>query len=446
MAIKLTGTGDMSQLTKELERLQGQVVKLSEANTKASKDGAEGSDKMIAKVMELGKAYAGPIASMLSLGGAIKTVVSLHDQHIQRLTDLAAKYKEVDREAVKGFAQRGQLQFADEILTRMKASGQGRSVNAQALSAVAGGDPIRFGESSRAALERQLPLAVEVAKQMPYADDQLGEQAGRFQRMLPGRSPQEIMRMVQYAREHVGDNMEALTSQRMVKFVETMKSRGTMSGEQALGTAIGMLLKGQRPDKLLQLADEEGGGKGGITGGMGGMKANTADLQRAMAEGKIITDEFSASASSRLLPTEALKSSAIGVQTQANVEQEKKIAQVKAMKELEAKRRDRMDQQIELERAINLEEKGWFGGGLENMVSFRASERSNINQWFEQQRFQGVSAVEAEKAGFSMPTSRAQFIDEERRRRQVEDEQLSAMKEVVKNQRAAANLNTHVEQ
>lgn len=444
--IKLTGTGDMSQLVKEIERLQGAVVKLQEANGKVNKESSDGTDKMIGKVMELGKAYAGPIASMLSLGGAIKTTIALHDQHIQRLTDLAAKYKEVDREAVKGFAARGQLQFADEIMARMKSSGQGRATNAAALSAVAGGDPIRFGESSRQALERQLPLATEVAKQMPYADEQLGEQAGRFQRMLPGRSPEEIMRMVQYAREHVGDNMEQLTSQRMVKFVETMKGRGKMTGEQALGTAIGMLVKGQRPDKLLQLADDEGGGKGGITSGMGGSKANTADLQRAMAEGRLITDEFTAAASTQKLPTEVIKSSAIGVQTEANVEQQLRINRVKAAKELEAKRRDRINQQIELERELNIEENGWFGGGLENLVSFRASERSNINMWFEQKRFQGVSAVEAEKAGFSMPSSRAQFIDEERRRRAVEDEQLAAMKEISKNQRAAANLNTHVEQ
>ena len=179
---------------------------------------------------------------------------------------------------------------------------------------------------------------------------------------------------------------------------------------------------------------------------MGGSKANTADLQRAMAEGRLITDEFTAAASTQKLPTEVIKSSAIGVQTEANVEQQLRINRVKAAKELEAKRRDRINQQIELEREVNIEENGWFGGGLENLVSFRASERSNINMWFEQKRFQGVSAVEAEKAGFSMPSSRAQFIDEERRRRAVEDEQLAAMKEISKNQRAAANLNTHVEQ
>ena len=444
MAIKLTGTGDMSQITKELERVQAQIVKLREEQGKTTKEGTKGHDEWISKIADIGKAYAGPVTALMSVGGAIKTVVAFHDEHLRKLDEVASKYKDVNREVVKGLAARGQLQYADEILARMKESGQGRSINAAALSSVAGGDPIRFGETSRQALERQLPLAVEVAKQMPYADDGLGEQAGRFQRMMPGRSPQEVMRMVQYAREHVGDNMEQLTSQRMVKFVETMKGRGQMTGEQALGTAIGMLIKGQRPDKLLQLADDDGSGTRGVNGRMqGGKAAATADLQRAMEEGRIITDEFTAAAGTQKLPTEVLGQTAIGVQTEANVSQDVKIAKIKARTELEAMRKERLDAQLKLEYEIDYQDKGSFAAPFFDMFMNRNVQRGMLEdqlKWTDQ----GIENYYSDNAS-EFVGERKKFIAKERETRQIEEQQLEATKTIIRNQRAAANINQHVE-
>lgn len=230
-----TFTGDVSQLLKELQRLEAQNKKLHETQAHGAKEAKRHHSEAEHHVTEQISSLKHMAIEYLTVEKGIEAVTEAFSAMQEKMKEVAERNKEINQELLRNIALSGQSAHSGEIIAGLKSSGISLESAEKLFGAIHEGMPGQTNHKTLLAMTRaaaKIPAAVRSGN-----EGELGEFIGQMATMFPDKSPEEIRDIALVTRQGLGKYAKGFESRRQFPAARQLVQSGFFaSPEEGLGT------------------------------------------------------------------------------------------------------------------------------------------------------------------------------------------------------------------